>query len=117
MAHDPVLSSSSLIGDSVVNLENESLGTLKEIMIDTETGRIAYAVLSFGGVLGVGEKLFAVPWSSIEVDAANKRLLMNVDKERLRSAPGFDKNNWPAMSDRAWGEEVYSYYGATPYWR
>lgn len=75
-------------------------------MIDLESGRVAYAVLSFGGFLGMGDKLFAIPWSS----------LANVDKELLKAAPGFDKDHWPNMADHTWGAKVYTYYGAKPYW-
>src|SRR5579871_1199358 len=89
------LSASTLTGDSVKNLQGEALGDLKDIMIDTSTGSIAYGVLSFGGILGMGEKLFAVPWSAIQVDGQNKQLLLNVAKDRLKDAPGFDKDHWP----------------------
>ena len=85
-------------------------------MIDLENGRIAYAVLSFGGFLGMGDKLFAIPWSALTVDKVEKRFILNVDKEVLKRASGFDKDNWPNMSDRTWGTGVYTYYGAKPYW-
>ncbi len=112
-----MLSASTLIGDRVRNRADEDLGKLDEIMIDLPTGRVAYAVLSFGGVLKMGNKLFAVPWSAFTVDEDKKQLLLDVDKSRLESAPGFDKDNWPDMADRAWGTEIHSYYGATPYWQ
>ena len=111
-----VLSASTLAGDKVVNLQNEDLGKIEELMIDLETGRIAYAVLSFGGFLGMGDKLFAIPWSAFSVDTIEKRLVLNVDKELLKQAPGFDKANWPNMADRAWGAGIYKYYGSKPYW-
>ena len=85
-------------------------------MIDLDTGRIAYAVLSFGGFLGMGDKLFAIPWSALTVDKVEKRFILNVDKELLKRAPGFDKDHWPNMADRAWGAQVFKYYGAKPYW-
>jgi len=111
-----VLSSSTIKGDDVVNAQGEDLGSIDDLMIDLERGRIAYAVLSFGGFLGMGDKLFAIPWEAMTVDQDNKRLVLNIDKELLKQAPGFDKNNWPDMADPAWGAEVYSYYGYRPYW-
>jgi hypothetical protein len=105
----------TLIGDDVYNHKDEDLGDIKEIMLDVDSGRIAYAVLAFGGFLGIAEKLFAVPWSALKLDTANKRFLLNVDKERLKSAPGFDKGNWPNMADPAWQNTINAYYGTTPY--
>jgi sporulation protein YlmC with PRC-barrel domain len=111
-----VLSASTLAGDKVRNSAGETLGTLDEIMIDIPTGRIAYAVLSFGGILGMGSKLFALPWSSLRLDEDEKHFVLNVDKKTLEAAPGFDKDNWPDMTNTAWGSEIFRYYGATPYW-
>ena len=111
-----VLSASTLGGDRVVNLQNEDLGKIEELMIDLETGRIAYVVLSFGGFLGMGDKLFALPWSAFSVDTTEKRFILNVDKELLKQAPGFDKAHWPNMTDREWGAGIYNYYGSKPYW-
>lgn len=111
-----VLAASTLKGDKVVNHQGEDLGNIEDLMIDLEGGRIAYAVLSFGGFLGMGDKLFAIPWDAMTVDQENKRLVLNVDKDLLKQAPGFDKNNWPDMTDPAWGAELYTYYGYRPYW-
>jgi sporulation protein YlmC with PRC-barrel domain len=111
-----VLAASTLAGDSVRNHAGESLGKVDEIMIDIPSGRVAYAVVSFGGVLGMGNKLFAIPWSALRVDEDEKCFVLDVDKKTLESAPGFDKDNWPDMGDIAWRAEVFSYYGATPYW-
>lgn len=111
-----VLSASTLSGDRVTNAAGEDLGKVDEILIDIPSGRVAYAVLSFGGVLGIGNKLFAVPWSSLRVDEDNKCFILDVDKQTLETAPGFDKNDWPDFSDTAWGSEIFRHYGATPYW-
>jgi sporulation protein YlmC with PRC-barrel domain len=111
-----VLAASTLTGDSVRNAAGEDLGTIDEIMIDIPTGRIAYAVLSFGGFLGMGDKLFAVPWSALKVDEDEKCFILNVDKRTIEQAPGFDKNNWPDMSDPKWGTQLASYYRVRPYW-
>ena len=111
-----VMAADALTGDKVVNFQKEDLGKIEHLMIDLESGRIAYAVLSFGGFLGMGDKLFAIPWSSLKVDTVERRFVLNVDKELLKAAPGFDKEHWPDMADRAWGAKVYTYYGAKPYW-
>ncbi len=115
-AYRRVMSASSLNGDRVVNSMGEDIGKIDEIMIDTPTGRVAYAVLSFGGFLGMGDKLFAIPWSLLSLDEDNKVFRLDIDKERLKKAPGFDKDHWPDMADRTWGTSVYQYYGASPYW-
>ncbi|MBK6323181.1 MAG: PRC-barrel domain-containing protein [Burkholderiales bacterium] len=109
------MGANTLIGNDVYNGKGEDLGDIKEIMLDTRTGRVAYAVLSFGGFLGMGEKLFAVPWSALTLDTTNKRYTMNVEKERLKDAPGFDADNWPNMADSTWEKNIHDYYGATPY--
>jgi len=115
--NDPkVLAADTLTGDKVVNPQKENLGKIEHLMIDLANGRIAYAVLSFGGFLGMGDKLFAIPWSALTVDTVEKQFILNVDKEVLKRAPGFDKDNWPNMADRSWGTKVFTYYGAKPYW-
>jgi sporulation protein YlmC with PRC-barrel domain len=111
-----VLSANTLEGDRVRNSAGEDLGKVHEIMIDIPSGRVAYVVLSFGGVLGIGNKLFAVPWRALEVDEEEKCFILDVDKRTLETAPGFDKDNWPDMADTAWGSEIFQHYGASPYW-
>lgn len=109
-----LMGAETLIGDSVVNAQEEDLGDIKEIMLDMQTGQVAYAVLAFGGFLGLGEKLFAVPWQALHLDTANKRMVLNVDKERLKTAPGFAKDAWPDMSDVSWAGGIHSFYGTDP---
>ncbi len=109
-----VLSASTLKGDDVYNLKGVRLGDVKEIMMDIQSGRVCYVVLSFGGFLSMGEKLFAVPWSALTVDTENQRFVMDVDEERLKEAPGFDTDKWPNMADQTWENKVHSYYGTQP---
>ena len=111
-----VLAASTIAGDTVKNAAGEDLGKLDELMVDIPSGKIAYAVLSFGGVLGIGNKLFAVPWNALTVDEDEKCLILNAEKKALETAPGFDKDNWPDMADTTWGSEVSRFYGVTPYW-
>ncbi|MEX0899375.1 MAG: PRC-barrel domain-containing protein [Gammaproteobacteria bacterium] len=106
-----LMGADTLIGTDVFNHKEEGLGDIKEIMLDMSDGSVAYAVLSFGGFLGMADKLFAVPWSALILDTRNKRFLLNVEKDRLKDAPGFDKDDWPNMRDEVWANKVRSYYG------
>jgi sporulation protein YlmC with PRC-barrel domain len=112
-----VLSTTALIGDSVVNRAGENLGKIEELMLDLEMGRVAYAVLSFGGSLGMGEKLFAIPFEALKLDASREHFTLDVDKDKLKNAPAFDRNHPPQASDRTWGAEIYKFYGYKPYWQ
>ena len=105
-----LMGASTLTGDHVHNGNNEHLGSVKEIMLDTASGKIAYVVVSHGGLLGIGEKLFAVPWSVLTLDTVNKRFILNIDKEQFEKAPGFDPDCWPDMADQLWVDTVQSYY-------
>ena len=106
-----LLSAGSLKGTDVVNKAGENLGELEELMVDLSNGRVAYAVLSFGGFMGLGDKLFAIPWNAFSVDQNREEIVLNVDKEVLKNAPGFDKDNWPQVATSAWLNNVYSHYG------
>ena len=106
-----LMGADTLIGNDVYNASNENLGSIKELMIEMSTGKISYAVLSFGGFLGVGDRLFAVPWQALKLDTANRRFTLNASKEQLKNAPGFDKNHWPSMADTSWVSDVHSFYG------
>ena len=72
--------------------------------------------MSVGGFLGIGEKYFAVPWHAFTMDTDNQRFILDVDKERLKDAPGFDKDHWPSMADQTWAVTVHDYYSTRPYW-
>jgi sporulation protein YlmC with PRC-barrel domain len=116
--HPQVLQASTVIGNKVLNRAGEQLGSLKDLVIDAEEGRIAYAVLSFGGLLGLGDKLFAIPWEAFVWNPKGHAFILDVDKEVLKEAPGFDKDHWPddAQYEAGWLLEMYEYYGYSPYW-
>ncbi|WP_082585870.1 PRC-barrel domain-containing protein [Hydrogenophaga sp. Root209] len=109
-----LMGASTLIGNDVFNDRDEDLGEIREIMLDMHTGQVDYAVLSFGGFLGVGEKLFAVPWAALELDTTSRCFVLRVSKARLESAPGFDKQHWPDMADPEWEKDVHEFYGTQP---
>ena len=111
-----VLSASTITGDSVVDPRGKSLGKIHELMLDMHNGRIAYAVLSFGGFLGMGNKLFAIPWDMLELDAPNHRFKLDVTKEQLDKAEGFDKDHWPDFANESFHETTWTYWGQRPYW-
>jgi sporulation protein YlmC with PRC-barrel domain len=113
-----VVSASKIIGEAVGNRQGEDLGKVHELVIDAREGRVAYAVLSFGGFMGVGNKLFAIPWRAFEFATTENKLILYVEKKKLESAPGFDKDaKWPDFADRSWGDGIYKYYGFEPYWK
>ncbi|HSK87140.1 MAG TPA: PRC-barrel domain-containing protein [Anaerolineales bacterium] len=116
--HPRVLSAAKIIGDRVVNTEGELLGNIKDLMIDLDDAQIAYAVLSFGGFLGLGDKLFAIPLEALTFGSEDHTVILDVDKEVLKNAPGFDKDRWPdsAQYEAGWLLDIYEYYGYSPYW-
>lgn len=105
-----VLSASTLAKDSVRNRSDENVGSIKEIMLDVPSGRVAYAVMSVGGFLGMGDRLFAIPWEALTLDEDRECFILDVDKQRIENAPGFDKSNWPDMADTSWGRGVQKYW-------
>lgn len=112
-----VLRATKIIGNRVVNRSGTQLGSLKELVIDLEEGRVAYAVLSFGGFLGKGDKLFAIPWEALLPSPQDRTFILDVKKEALSKAPGFDRDQWPDEAHEAgWLADIYEYYGYSPYW-
>jgi hypothetical protein len=106
-----LMGADTLIGEDVYNAHDEKLGDIKEFMLNMQTGEVEYAVLSFGGVFTIGEKLFAVPFEALRLDTTNKRFLLEVEKDMLENAPGFDKDNWPDMADETWANQIRTFYG------
>lgn len=111
-----VMSAASLASDSVRNSAGEPLGCVADLLIDLPSGRVAYAVLSFGGFLGFDNKLFPIPWEALTLDEDQKCFILDSDKGILAKAPGFDKDHWPDMADSSWSTDVHNFYGYKPYW-
>ena len=91
---------SKIIGTKVKNSKGESLGDIKDLVIDPENGQVVYGVVSFGGILGMGDKLFAIPWGALVWNLDKKYYILDLDKDTLKKAPGFDKKHWPDSSDK-----------------
>ena len=99
-----------IIGSGVINLEGKRIGTIRDLVINIDTGRIEYAALEFGGFMGFGDKLFAAPWQSLTAVPADGIFIIDQSEKRLKKAPGFDKNNWPDVNDKSWGAGIYEFY-------
>ncbi len=108
---------STVIGMSVQDTQGEKLGTISDITFDNRTGRVTYAVLGSGGVLGISEKYYAIPWKALTFNTGRSALILDVDKDKLKTAPSFGKDNWPDFTDQAWGMQIHRFYGLQPYWK
>jgi|ERR1700693_180833 len=101
----------SILGANVVNEAKEDLGTIEDVIIDTRTSAVAYAILTFGGFLGLGDKHFAIPWRVLDFHAAEGYAVLKLEKARLEKAPGFKTGEWPDMGDTEWACRVDRHYG------
>jgi hypothetical protein len=106
-----IVKATSIINVTVKNAQKETLGKVEDIMLDKLSGEARYVVLSFGGFLGMGDKLFALPWKAISYSPEDSCFICNIDKEKLKNAQGFDKDNWPDMADQQWVQSLRDYYG------
>ncbi len=107
---------SNIIGTNVIDSYGAKLGDVKEIVIDPQAGKVAYAVISFGGFMGMGNKLFAVPFSALQYVPRSNEYTVDASREQLKEAPGFDADNWPTMADEQWNRDLYQHYGRAPFW-
>jgi sporulation protein YlmC with PRC-barrel domain len=111
-----IMAAASLDGTRVMSSDGEPIGKITDIMLDLRSGRVAYAVLSTGGFLGIGDTLHALPWGALTLDTDDKCFVLDAPADRIQNAPGFDKDHWPSMADTQWGAAVHEYYQRTPYW-
>src|SRR5579864_6021132 len=111
-----IMAAATLDGDKVMSSDGEHVGKISDIMLDVRNGRIAYAVLSEGGFLGMGSNLHAIPWSALTLDTDKKCFYVDISAQRLKDDPGFDKDHWPSMADAKWAATTHSYYNRQPYW-
>ena len=114
--------SSSLIpsdkveGTAVYDRGGEKLGSIHSVMIDKISGKVAYAVMSFGGFLGMGDSYHPLPWHVLTYDTGQGGYVVDLDRNKLEGAPTYGTSETPNWSDRRWGQQVHDYYGARPYW-
>lgn len=113
---DRLIASDKVEGTAVYNRQGERLGTVHNFMVDKSTGRVAYAVMSFGGFLGMGESYHPLPWRVLNYDTSQGGFVIDLDKSRLAKAPSYTASNVPNWSDRAYGSRIDDYYGMSPYW-
>jgi sporulation protein YlmC with PRC-barrel domain len=111
----PLYKMRSIIGHTVENQHGKDLGHIEEVVIDAATGDIAYAVLTFGAFLGMGGKLFALPWHVLQQSGKGSTFRLEMTEAQLEKAPGFDKDQWPDMEERHWQDAIHAYYGRPPY--
>jgi sporulation protein YlmC with PRC-barrel domain len=111
-----VMAAATLDGNKVMTSDGEHVGKIADIMLDVRSGRIAYAVLSEGGFLGMGSTLHAIPWNALTLDTAEKCFRVDIAAQRIKDDQGFDKDHWPSMADTAWGTQMHEYYNRQPYW-
>jgi sporulation protein YlmC with PRC-barrel domain len=107
-----VLTASSVIGDKVENRQGNTLGNIKDVMLNLKEGTIEYFILQSGGFLGIGEKLFAVPYQEFQIDTNNKIFILDRDEDYIKNAPGFDKNHWPETNAQYYWD-IISYWNGT----
>lgn len=106
-----ILTATSIIGDQVANNQGEHLGKIKDIMLDIQQGTISYVVMEVGGILGINEKLFAIPYKALKLDAADQKFILHIAKDQLEQAPGFDKDHWPGTNSHEYFNGVGTYWG------
>src|SRR5665647_3384377 len=109
------LTASTIKGEKVINKDGEHLGKIEDLMIDLENSRVVYAILSFGGFLGIGDKHFAIPLEALSHRPNERDFTLDVSKDVLEKAEGFDKDNIP--SNREAIASIYTHYGYKPYWQ
>ena len=111
-----LISSEKIDGTSVENAKGDSLGHIEEIMIDKISGQVAYAVLKYGSFLGLGGKLFALPWDVLKYNKERGAYIVNIPEDRLKNAPSYDEATPPNMADPSWNKSVHDYYGSSANW-
>jgi sporulation protein YlmC with PRC-barrel domain len=111
-----VMAAATLDGNKVMSSDGEHVGKISDIMLDVRGGRVAYAVLSEGGFLGMGTTLHAIPWSALTLDTDEKCFRVDITADQIKNEPGFDTDHWPSMADTQWATTVHQYYNREPYW-
>jgi sporulation protein YlmC with PRC-barrel domain len=111
-----LISSEKVTDTNVENTRGDNLGHIEDVMIDKISGKVAYAILNYGSFLGIGGKLFALPWDILKYDTRRDAYVIGIPEERLKSAPSFDAGTMPNWGDRAYDKQIHDYYGSTADW-
>lgn len=111
-----VIAADKVQGTSVYDADGNSLGSIEYVMLDKVGGRVAYAVLSFGGFLGIGEKYHPLPWDVLRYDSSKGGYVINMTRAQLERAPTIDAKDSVDWENEAWGERIYDHYGVPRYW-
>ena len=111
-----LIASDKVQGTSVYNAEGETLGAIHDVMIDKLSGKVAYAIMSFGGLLGMGNQYHPLPWSVLKYNTNLGGYVVHLDKRQLEGGPAYDVDEEPAWGDRAYESKIHDYYGVGPYW-
>jgi hypothetical protein len=112
---DRLISSDKAVGTAVYNRQGEHLGSVYNLMIDKYSGQVAYAVMSFGGFLGMGESYHPLPWRTLTYDTRQGGYVVDLDRTRLEKAPSYTSRTAPDWADRTYGHRVDEFYGVPPY--
>ncbi|PZO03709.1 MAG: photosystem reaction center subunit H [Hyphomicrobiales bacterium] len=116
LSPNPLIAGARVAGTEVYNSSGDHLGEIYDVMIDKQTGKVAYAIMSFGGFLGLGEKYHPIPWSVLDFDADRGGYVVPLTKDKLEAAPMYDSEGEPDWDDKTYGKRVHDYYGTMPYW-
>lgn len=111
-----LIAANQVQGTMVYNTKLEKLGSVEDVMIDKVSGRIAYAILTFGGFLGIGDKYYPLPWEKLSYSTELGGYVVDVDRETLEGAPSYSDAATASWHDEAWGKDIYAHYGVAPYW-
>lgn len=111
-----LISSDKVEGTAVYDRQGNKMGTIHTLMIDKTSGRTAYAVMSFGGFLGIGDRYHPLPWEKLTYDTRQGGYVVDIDRDTLEQAPTYGSSETPDWSDRSWDERLHGHYGARPYW-
>jgi sporulation protein YlmC with PRC-barrel domain len=111
-----LIASDKVEGTPVRRTDGEKIGTIERVMIDKRSGQVAYAVMSFGGFMGLGEEYYTLPWGVLKYNTGLDAYELNLTEDQLRGAPRRTAEGHDASYDREWEEHVHRYYNATPYW-
>jgi hypothetical protein len=111
-----LIASDKVQGTTVYNTAGESLGMIHDIMLDKPSGRVAYAIMSFGGFLGIGNQYHPLPWSALKYDTSLGGYVVALDNRQLEGAPAYAMGTEPDWTDRAYEQKIHDFYGVGPYW-